>query len=39
MTDRQLFSEERSAEVVAASFAETPDPRVSRSTSSPAPGT
>jgi protocatechuate 3,4-dioxygenase beta subunit len=28
MTDRQLFSEERSAEVVAASFAETPDPRL-----------
>ena len=28
MSDRQLFSEERSAEVVAASFAETPDPRL-----------
>jgi catechol 1,2-dioxygenase len=28
MTGRQLFSEERSAEVVAASFAETPDPRL-----------
>ena len=28
MTDRQLFSEERSAEVVAASFAGTPDPRL-----------
>ena len=28
MTDRQLFSEERSAEVVASSFANTPDPRL-----------
>ena len=28
MSDRQLFSEERSAEVVAASFANTPDPRL-----------
>jgi protocatechuate 3,4-dioxygenase beta subunit len=28
MTDRQLFSEERSAEVVAASFESTPDPRL-----------
>ena len=28
MSDRQLFSEERSAEVVAASFADTPDPRL-----------
>ena len=28
MTERQLFSEEQSAEVVAASFAETPDPRL-----------
>ena len=30
MSDRQLFSEERSAEVVAASFANTPDPRLRR---------
>lgn len=30
MSDRQLFSEERSAEVVAASFEETPDPRLRR---------
>ncbi len=30
MSDRQLFSEERSAEVVAASFADTPDPRLRR---------
>jgi protocatechuate 3,4-dioxygenase beta subunit len=28
VSDRQLFSEERSAEVVAASFANTPDPRL-----------
>ena len=28
MSDRELFSEERSAEVVAASFADTPDPRL-----------
>ncbi|WP_448620288.1 intradiol ring-cleavage dioxygenase [Geodermatophilus sp. URMC 65] len=28
MSERQLFSEERSAEVVAASFASTPDPRL-----------
>jgi protocatechuate 3,4-dioxygenase beta subunit len=28
MSDRQLFSEERSADVVAASFEETPDPRL-----------
>jgi hypothetical protein len=28
MSHRELFSEERSAEVVAASFAETPDPRL-----------
>ncbi len=28
MTDRQLFSEERSADVVSASFAGTPDPRL-----------
>jgi len=28
MSDRELFSEERSAEVVAASFAGTPDPRL-----------
>ena len=28
MSDRQLFSEERSAEVVAASFESTPDPRL-----------
>jgi protocatechuate 3,4-dioxygenase beta subunit len=28
VTDRELFSEERSAEVVAASFADTPDPRL-----------
>jgi catechol 1,2-dioxygenase len=30
MSDRQLFSEEGSAEVVAASFANTPDPRLKR---------
>ncbi|HYX95972.1 MAG TPA: intradiol ring-cleavage dioxygenase, partial [Geodermatophilus sp.] len=30
MSDRELFSEERSAEVVAASFANTPDPRLRR---------
>ncbi|OMQ14762.1 6-chlorohydroxyquinol-1,2-dioxygenase [Modestobacter sp. VKM Ac-2676] len=30
MSDRELFSEERSAEVVAASFAGTPDPRLRR---------
>src|SRR3712207_4941553 len=30
MSDRQLFSEERSAEVVAASFENTPDPRLKR---------
>src|SRR4051794_39616096 len=30
MSDRQLFSEERSAEVVAASFENTPDPRLRR---------
>jgi catechol 1,2-dioxygenase len=28
MSDRELFSEERSAEVVAASFVDTPDPRL-----------
>jgi hypothetical protein len=28
MSDRLLFSEERSAEVVAASFENTPDPRL-----------
>jgi catechol 1,2-dioxygenase len=28
MSDRELFTEERSAEVVAASFADTPDPRL-----------
>src|SRR3954453_20449066 len=28
MSDRELFSEERSAEVVAASFGNTPDPRL-----------
>ncbi|MGR6963156.1 intradiol ring-cleavage dioxygenase [Geodermatophilus sp. URMC 61] len=28
MSDRELFSEERSAEVVAGSFADTPDPRL-----------
>jgi protocatechuate 3,4-dioxygenase beta subunit len=30
MSDRELFSEERSAEVVAASFVDTPDPRLRR---------
>ena len=30
MSDRQLFSEEGSAEVVAASFASTPDARLRR---------
>jgi protocatechuate 3,4-dioxygenase beta subunit len=30
MSNRELFSEERSAEVVAASFADTPDPRLKR---------